>query len=156
MSTRSTAAIQTFTTLSCLPMRACRKSSTILISGPMNRDKINSLLIVHYEDMRTNTADVLARIVEFLGTPGTDDEIQEAVRFASVENMRNMETKRTFWLSGSRMVAKDRKNPNSYKVRKAKVGGYRDYFDDAQIDTMNQLVQKDLDPSFGYKAAGRP
>lgn len=117
--------------------------------------KINSLLIVKYEDMRANTADVLARIVEFLGTPGTDDEIEESVRFASVENMRNMETKRTFWLSGSRMVAKDRKNPNSFKVRKAKVGGYRDYFDDTQIETMNQLVETRLDPSFGYKNDAR-
>lgn len=113
--------------------------------------KINSLLIIKYEDMRADTAAVLARIVEFLGTPGSDEEIAESVRFASVDNMRNMETKRTFWLSGSRMVAKDRKNPNSFKVRKAKVGGYRDYFDDQQITAMNQLVQTKLDPSFGYK-----
>ena len=113
--------------------------------------KINSLLIIKYEDMRADTAAVLARIVEFLGTPGSDDEIAESVRFASVENMRTMETKRTFWLSGSRMVAKDRKNPNSFKVRKAKVGGYRDYFDDQQITAMNQLLQTRLDPAFGYK-----
>jgi len=117
---------------------------------------INELLIVKYEDMRANTADILARIVKFLGFPGTDDEIQESVRFASVENMRNMETKRTFWLSGSRMVARDRKNPNSFKVRKAKVGGYRDYFDDAQIEAMNQLVQSRLDPVFGYQAETLP
>ena len=114
-------------------------------------NKINKLLIIKYEDMRTNTAEVLASIIAFLGTPGTEDEIEESVRFASIDNMRNMETKRTFWLSGSRMVAKDRNNPNSFKVRKAKVGGYRDYFDDTQIDTMNQLVQTKLDPSFGYK-----
>jgi hypothetical protein len=63
-----------------------------------------------------------------------------------------MEEKKTFWLSGSRMVAKDRKNPNSYKVRKAKVGGYRDYFDDQQIAAMQQLVAERLDPVFGYTA----
>ena len=46
--------------------------------------------------------------------------------------MKKMEQKKTFWLSGGRMVPKDRDNPNTYKVRRAKVGGYRDYFDDAR------------------------
>ena len=114
-------------------------------------DKVGELLIVRYEDMRADPARELQRIVEFIGTPGTAEQIAEAVRFASVENMRKMEEKRTFWLSGSRMVAKDRSNPNSYKVRKAKVGGYRDYFDDAQIEAMNRLVAGRLDPVFGYK-----
>ena len=109
-----------------------------------------------YEDMRSNTGEVLEKIVTFLGTPGEPDQIQEAVRFASVENMRNMETKRTFWLSGSRMVAKDKSNPNSYKVRKAKVGGYRDYFDDRQIQTLNQLVADRLDSIFGYEFTPDP
>jgi hypothetical protein len=113
--------------------------------------KIKDLLIVRYEDMRSNTGEVLEKIVTFLGTPGEQDQIQEAVRFASVENMRNMETKRTFWLSGNRMVAKDKSNPNSYKVRKAKVGGYRDYFDDKQIQVLNQLVANRLDSIFGYE-----
>ena len=113
--------------------------------------KIKDLLIVRYEDMRSNTGEVLEQILSFLGTPGEQDEIQEAVRFASVENMRSMETKRTFWLSGSRMVAKDKSNPNSFKVRKAKVGGYRDYFDDSQIQTLNKLVADRLDSIFGYE-----
>lgn len=114
-------------------------------------EKIKDLLIVRYEDMRSNTGEILEKIVTFLGTPGEQDQIQEAVRFASIENMRNMETKRTFWMSGSRMVAKDKSNPNSYKVRKAKVGGYRDYFDDKQIQALNQLVADRLDSIFGYE-----
>jgi hypothetical protein len=119
--------------------------------------KISSLLVVRYEDMRSNTADVLENIVTFLGTPGNDKEIAEAVRFASVENMRNMETKRTFWLSGSRMLAKDRSNPDSFKVRKAKVGGYRDYFSAEQIAAMQAMVRERLDPLFGYQSeAGSP
>ena len=49
------------------------------------------------------------------------------------------------------MVAKDKNNPNSFKVRKAKVGGYRDYFDDQQIAAMDTLVKTTLDPVFGYQ-----
>jgi len=117
-------------------------------------EKIGKLLIVRYEDLRADTAATLKRVVDFIGTPGSEAEIEEAVRFASVENMRKMEEKRTFWLSGSRMVPKDRKNPNSYKVRKAKVGGYRDYFDDTQIATMDALVAERLDPVFEYTGRG--
>jgi hypothetical protein len=54
------------------------------------------------------------------------------------------------------MVAKDKSNPNSYKVRKAKVGGYRDYFDDRQIQTLNQLVADRLDSIFGYEFTPDP
>jgi hypothetical protein len=100
--------------------------------------------------MRRDTAEVLKQVVAFIDAPGSAAQIQEAVNFASVENMRNMEQKGTFWLSGSRMMAKDRQNPNSYKVRKAKVGGYRDYFDDEQIRCMHELVSERLDPVFGY------
>ena len=83
-------------------------------------------------------------VVKFIGTPGTAEQIRGAVEFASVENMRAMETKGTFWKSGSRMVAKDASNPDSFKVRKAKVGGYRDYFDDAQVLEMQALVKREL------------
>ena len=112
--------------------------------------KCRDFLLVRYEDMRTDTAATLRRIVEFIGTPGTDEQIAAAVEFASVENMRNMELKRTFWLSGSRMVAKDKDNPNSYKVRKAKVGGYRDYFDDAQLRELESMVERDLAPFYHF------
>ena len=106
--------------------------------------KCADFLLVRYEDMRADTAGTLKRIVDFIGTPGTDEQIAGAVEFASVENMRAMETGRTFWMSGSRMVAKDASNPDSFKVRKAKVGGYRDYFDDEQVRAMHELVKRDL------------
>jgi len=48
------------------------------------------------------------------------------------------------------MVPKDRKNPNSYKVRRAKVGGYRDYFEDGQIVEIEKLLNETLSPVFGY------
>lgn len=113
-------------------------------------ERIKSLHIVRYEDMRTDTAEVLTGIIDFIGTEHNIDEIGEAVEFSSVENMRKKEEKGSFWMSGSRMVAKDKNNPNSYKVRKAKVGGYRDYFDDAQIKTMQDMVNERLNPVFNY------
>ena len=114
--------------------------------------KVGALHLVRYEDMRARPQEVLRGIVEFMGSPGDAEQIAEAVDFASVENMRALEQKKVFWLSGSRMVAKDRSNPQSYKVRRAKVGGYRDYFDDAQVARIEALVNERLDPTFGYGA----
>ncbi len=112
--------------------------------------KIRNLMVVRYEDMRADPAAVLRKILEFLGTPGTPEEIAEAVRFASVENMRALEQKRVFWLSGRRMLAGDRSDPNTYKVRRAKVGGYRDDFTPEQQASIDRLVVSTLAPVFGY------
>ena len=45
--------------------------------------------------------------------------------------LKKLETKKAF--RGSRLIPGDKNNPDSFKVRRAKVGGYRDYFDDRQI-----------------------
>ena len=115
--------------------------------------RLQALLVVRYEDMRARPQETLGRILEFLGTPGAPEELAEAVDFASVENMRAMEQKKTFWLSGSRMKPKDRNNPQSFKVRRAKVGGYRDYFTDEEVARIDEMITKRLDPSFGYAPA---
>lgn len=114
--------------------------------------KLDRLLLVRYEDLRANTAQELKRILDFLETPGTYEEIQEAVAYASVENMRKLEQEKKFWLSGSRLIPKDASNPDSYKVRRAKVGGWRDYFDETQTAIIDALVSDRLSPVFGYTA----
>jgi len=77
--------------------------------------------------------------------------VAEAVEYASVENMRKLEEKQTFWFAGGRMKPGKKGDPNSYKVRRAKVGGYRDYFDDDQLATIDALVESTLSPVFGYQ-----
>lgn len=107
------------------------------------------ILIIRYEDMRKDLQAIMKQVFEFVGTPGTDEQIAQAVEFASMENMKKMEEKRVFWLSGARVKPGDKNNPDSFKVRRGKVGGYRDYFDDQQIEVIEQLMGK-LDPVFGY------
>ncbi len=118
--------------------------------------RMHQLLLLRYEDMRADTAGELARVLTFLGQRPTPDELADCVAFASVENMRRLEESRTFRLAGTRLVPGQRGNPDSYKVRRAKVGGWRDYFDDAQIRTIDAYVTERLDPVFGYGAAGVP
>ena len=112
--------------------------------------KIDKLLVVRYEDMRRDTPQVLGRILNFIGTPASPEETQDVVNFSSMENMKKMEQQHTFRLSGSRMLPGDRKNPDSYKVRRGKVGGFSDYFDEDQVNTIEQLLQQTLQPVYGY------
>jgi hypothetical protein len=112
--------------------------------------KIDQLLVVRYEDMRRDTAGVLGQILDFIGTPATPEETQDVVNFSSMENMKKMEQKRTFRFSGTRMAPGDRKNPDSFKVRRGKVGGFSDYFDEDQVNTIEQLLQQTLQPVYGY------
>jgi hypothetical protein len=50
------------------------------------------------------------------------------------------------------MVARDRNNPDSFKVRRGKVGGWRDHFTADEVQRIEALVARDLAPVFGYQA----
>ena len=115
--------------------------------------RIRQLLVVRYEDLRAHPEQEMARIVEFLGMEPDEALLRDTAEFASVENMRKKEQENYFWRSGSRVKAKDVNDPNTYKVRKAKVGGYRDYFDDDQVAELDAMVDSRLLPVFGYTSA---
>ena len=111
--------------------------------------ELQNVLVVRYEDMRKDPGAVLAKILAFTGTDVTEEQVQEAVDFAAYDNMKKMEQEKFFKGSGARVKPGDKDNPQSFKVRKAKVGGYRDYFTDEQCRQLEQMVAK-LDPVFGY------
>ena len=119
-------------------------------------DKLKHLLVVRYEDMRTDPGREVQRMTRFMGTDGTEAEVAEAVRYASFDNMKKLEQKRHFWLSGGRMQAKDKSNPASFKVRRGKVGGWRDYFSIEEADEIDALVDATLLPGFGYVSSEEP
>ncbi len=113
-------------------------------------DAVGDVLVVRYEDLRADTAGELARVLTFMGQGPNAEEIAEAVHFASIENMRRMEKKNVFSHAGRLMTPGDKHEPDSFKVRRAKVGGYRDYFSDEQLAEMEALVESRLQPGFGY------
>jgi hypothetical protein len=99
--------------------------------------------------MRADPGAVLAEIMAFTGTDVSAEQVAEAVEFAAYDNMKKMEQEKFFKGSGARVKPGDKDNPQSFKVRKAKVGGYRDYFTDEQCEQLDAMVAE-LDPIFGY------
>lgn len=116
---------------------------------------LGRVLVVRYEDMRADTHRELARIADFAAAPGTPEQIDTAVRYASFDNMKKLEERRVFRFTGGRMTAREKGNPDSAKVRRGKVGGWRDYFDEAQALEIDAIVDRTLLPGYGYTSAER-
>ena len=113
-------------------------------------EQLTPFEMTRYEDLRSDPENELGRMMSFLGTPASAEEIREAVEYGSIDNMRKMEQQSAYSMTGGRMKPRDVNNPDSYKVRRAKVGGYRDYFDDDQVAEIDALVNETLAPIFGY------
>ncbi len=111
---------------------------------------IDQAIVVRYESLRAHTAGSLERVLDFLGEKPTADELAECVSFASIENMRAMEKSAHFKGGGDRMKPADINNPDSYKVRRAKAGGYRDDFNEDQLRKIDQMVKDTLAGFYGY------
>lgn len=116
-------------------------------------DKVKAIRVVRYETLRRETAQTLGNILAFMNEKPTDAELAQCVEFASVENMRKMEKDTFFKGVGERMTPGDASNPDSYKVRRAKVGGYRDYFTEDEVARIDALVASTLSPAYGYSEA---
>ena len=112
--------------------------------------KVNAFHLLRYEDLRTNTREELRKLLDFMQVDATDADVEAAVEYSSYENMKKMESKEQFRFAGGRMMPRDKDNPDSYKVRRAKVGGYRDYFTDEEVVAIDARLAADLDPLFRY------
>jgi hypothetical protein len=64
--------------------------------------------------------------------------------------MRKVESANTSLFAGGRMKPGNPDNADSFKVRRAKVGGYRDYFSDQEVARVDAYVEQHLRPDFGY------
>ena len=104
--------------------------------------------VMRYEDMLQQSFETLSGIASFIDHPVTDDDVREAVDFTSFERLREAELKNTF--NTPRLHAANPSDPNSFKVRRAKLNGYRDYFDADQAARLEAMVDKHLDPRAGY------
>ena len=111
--------------------------------------QVKDVLLVRYEDLKADARSELRRVFDFIGIDWvTDDLLDEAVRFGTLENMRNLERADTF--RSEFLRATDSSNPETFKVRRGKVGGYVDYLDPAAVRLMDEIIQAELDPFFSW------
>lgn len=107
------------------------------------------VLVVRYEDLREAPGQWLGRTLAFMGTNAGEAELEAAVAFADFEKMKAREAGAgSAAPSGLRPGEAD--NPASFKTRRGKIGGYRDYFTAEQIAELDAMVGGRLDRCFGY------
>lgn len=119
-----------------------------------NRSRVKSFQLLSYEEMHQDPKAALRTAIEFLGIRGVpDDVIDNAIEFGSFSNLRKIEAANAF--DHERMRPRDHANPESFKVRRGKISGYKDYLAPAEIEYIDAKIRDHLDPFYAnYRTAG--
>jgi hypothetical protein len=105
--------------------------------------------LLRYEDMHADRLGVLRSAVDFFGIPGvTDHALAAAVERGSFERMREIEA--SGLLDDQRMRPRDPGDPDSYKVRRGRIGGHEDELTGEQIQFIEARIRQSLSPMFWY------
>lgn len=96
-------------------------------------------LVLHYEDLRKDAGKGLASMMALMGAEVSAEEIAKAVAFSSFENMRQLEARQSF--TAGPLQPGNPADFDSFKVRKGKVGGYRDYFSTVELMEIEGLMR---------------
>src|SRR5438445_4469095 len=104
--------------------------------------------LIRYEAMRASPAEHFRDLLAVLGESSAEANIfQGALEFSRFENMQKLEAAGAF--DSNILHPGDVRDPESFKVRRGKVGGHREYLSiQDQEYAANELAK--LDPRFGY------
>lgn len=104
--------------------------------------------LMRYEDCRADAAREFRGLLEFLGLAPLDETaFVHALEFSSFDAMRAGEVAGKFTEDG--LTAGNRTDAESFKTRRGKVGGFRDYLSADDLAFAAEQMKK-LDPQFGY------
>lgn len=115
-----------------------------------NRTVPAAFALLTYEELHADTGAALAKCLGFLGIDLPDRRVlSESVAAFSFSNMQRLEGD----ASGTRRLRPgDPADPESFKVRRGKVSGYRDYLSENDTIYVNDVIAKELSDFYGiYK-----
>ena len=110
-----------------------------------NRDVPRKLCVVHYEELRREPVVQLERVMQAIGYVPPRAVLEGAVEFGKFENLRKVETKGDLRPDLDRHKTGD---AESFKVRKGRVGGYREYLSPEDIDWLDTRIAQRLSPFY--------
>lgn len=111
------------------------------------------ITILHYEDFLAEPEKSLRTLAEAIGLKANPEDITDAVEFATVANLKQLESDGYFTSPRLRQVRKG--DQRSGKVRTGKSGGYRAQLNSKDVDRIDQYVAAKLDPRLGYSATSK-
>ena len=122
-----------------------------LNSWAANISQLSQSLILTYEDLHQHPLHTIRSALEFIGVSDVEDRlIMQAIESCSFDVMRRMEQRGD--VAHVRLRPGDVNDPQSYKVRNGKVGGYRTALPEADRQFVDRYVAEHLDESLSqYK-----
>lgn len=111
--------------------------------GAWTDQDVLPVLTVRYEDLRTDTAASLSRVVAFLGGEATEAQIQRAVGYSGLEELQRQEEARGF---------RERLAHQKRFFRSGLVGEWRDVLTESQLSVLEQHGLKVM-KRWGYSRA---
>lgn len=131
-----------------------------------NKEIPDDFKVIRYEDLRRNTRETFMDVLAYIGISELDEKIlDEVLDLGKIEKMRKMEAQsargahtssrsdpdvESAFMTRAFQPA-DPNDPETFKVRKGKVGGYVDYLGKEEIAFLEQKIRDELDPVFGYR-----
>jgi hypothetical protein len=107
-----------------------------------------NFLLVRYEELQRAPGESFREMLHFLGDAKPDaDAFSHALEFSRFGNMKKLEAAGAF--ASKILQPTDVADPESFKVRRGKVGGYTDYLIGDDLVYATEAMQK-LDPRFGF------
>jgi Sulfotransferase domain len=105
-------------------------------------------LLVRYEDLQRTPEETFRELLRFIGKEEPDaGTFQRALEFSRFGNMKKMEAAGAF--ASKILQPTDVADPESFKVRRGKVGGFTDYLTGDDLAYANEALRK-LDSRFAY------
>ncbi len=107
-------------------------------------------LLLRYETLRDSPAPGFGELLRLLGeNPVSEEAFAHALGFSDFGHMQKLESAGAF---GSKILrAGDTRDPESFKVRRGKIGGFEDYLSPNDQEYAADALGT-LDPRFGYMA----
>lgn len=113
-----------------------------------NRDVPLDYMMLRYEDLYREPKKWLRQTLNFLELYVSDEAIEDAINYASFTNMRKMEEQQLF--KSDVLKPADPSNPNTYKTRQKKLGGFTKHLNEETIAYMNRQIADNLSEVYRY------
>src|SRR5881396_1448333 len=110
----------------------------------------DNFTLIRYEALRASPGEHFRDLLGVLGESAPDMTMfQDALEFSRFENMQKLEAAGAF--DSKILHPGDVRDPESFKVRRGKVGGFREYLSVGDQECATQALVE-LDPRFGYSS----
>jgi len=109
---------------------------------------VPGVTIVRYGDFIDDPKAALRVLTSAIGLDVDDEDIADAVDFASLPNLRARE--REGYFASPRLRRARNEDPESGKVRSGTVGSYQKHLNQATVSRIDAFVSDNLDPRLGF------